>query len=78
MAAPEAARGRWAVHTWPPGHAVFLRLREGRKNQSSAETEKPASSLPSSPPLPPLLLTRSLGLGLAERSLCGTQKTAAS
>ncbi|KAB0378466.1 hypothetical protein FD755_010044, partial [Muntiacus reevesi] len=58
-----------AVHTWPPSHAVFLRLRGGRKNQSSAETEKPASSLPSSPPLPPRLLTRNLGLGLAESSL---------
>ncbi|OWK02528.1 hypothetical protein Celaphus_00010616 [Cervus elaphus hippelaphus] len=49
-------------------HAVFWRLREGRKNQSSAETEKPASSLPSSPPLPPRLLTRNLVLGLAESS----------
>ena len=65
-------------HTWLPNHAVFLRLREGRKNQSSAETEKPASSLPSSPPLPPQLLMRNLVLGLSESSVCGVQKTAPS
>lgn len=64
--------------TWLPNHAVFLRLREGRKNQSSAEPEKPASSLPSSPPLPPQLLMRKLVLGLAESSFCGAQKTAPS
>ena len=62
-------------HTWLPNHAVFLRLQEGRENQGSAETEKPASSLPSSPPLPPQSLTRNLLSGLAESSFCGTQKT---
>uniref|UniRef100_G1PQ00 Nucleoporin 88 n=1 Tax=Myotis lucifugus TaxID=59463 RepID=G1PQ00_MYOLU len=53
--------------TWLPNHVVFLRLREGLKNQSPAEAEKPASSsLSSSPPLPPppQLLTRNLVLGL--------------
>ncbi|XP_023369751.1 nuclear pore complex protein Nup88 isoform X2 [Otolemur garnettii] len=49
--------------TWLPSHVVFSRLREGLKNQSPAEAEKPASSsLPSSPPLP--LLTRNLVFGL--------------
>ncbi|KAJ1069527.1 hypothetical protein K5549_021479 [Capra hircus] len=60
-------------HTWLPNHAVFLRLQEGRENQGSAETEKPASSLPSSPPLPPQSLTRNLLSGLAESSFCGTR-----
>lgn len=47
--------------TWLPNHVVFLRLREGLKNQSPAKAEKPASSsLPSSLPL----LTRNLVLGL--------------
>uniref|UniRef100_A0A8I5TH26 Nucleoporin 88 n=1 Tax=Pongo abelii TaxID=9601 RepID=A0A8I5TH26_PONAB len=49
--------------TWLPNHVVFLRLREGLKNQSPAEAEKPASSsLPSSPP--PQLLTRNVVFGL--------------
>nr|KAF6457941.1 nucleoporin 88 [Rousettus aegyptiacus] len=51
--------------TWLPNHVVFLRLREGLKNQSPAKTEKPASSsLPSSLPPVPQLLTRNLVLGL--------------
>ncbi|KAF7477836.1 Hypothetical predicted protein [Marmota monax] len=51
--------------TWLPNHVVFLRLREGLKNQSPTDSEKPASSLlPSSPPLPPQLLTRNLIFGL--------------
>lgn len=66
MAAIEGLAGdrdRW--QTWLPNHVVFLRLREGLKNQSPAEAEKPApSSLPSSPPLSPQLLTRNLVLGL--------------
>ncbi|XP_074244613.1 nuclear pore complex protein Nup88 isoform X2 [Saimiri boliviensis] len=49
--------------TWLPNHVVFLRLREGLKNQSPAEVEKPASSsLPSSPPSQ--LLTRNMVFGL--------------
>ncbi|XP_030655913.1 nuclear pore complex protein Nup88 isoform X3 [Nomascus leucogenys] len=49
--------------TWLPNHVVFLRLREGLKNQSPAEAEKPtSSSLPSSPP--PQLLTRNVVFGL--------------
>uniref|UniRef100_A0AC11DEL8 Nucleoporin 88 n=1 Tax=Ovis aries TaxID=9940 RepID=A0AC11DEL8_SHEEP len=65
MAGAEGGPGDGELwQTWLPNHAVFLRLREGLKNQSSAETEKPASSLPSSPPLPPQLLTRNLVLGL--------------
>ncbi|XP_023386188.1 nuclear pore complex protein Nup88 isoform X2 [Pteropus medius] len=47
--------------TWLPNHVVFLRLREGLKNQSPAKGEKPASS---SLPLLPQLLTRNLVLGL--------------
>lgn len=49
--------------TWLPNHAVFLRLREGLKNPSPAEAEKPVSSSLPSPP-PPQLLTRNLVLGL--------------
>lgn len=65
MAGAEGGPGDGELwQTWLPNHAVFLRLREGLKNQSSTETEKPASSLPSSPPLPPQLLTRNLVLGL--------------
>ncbi|KAF4012272.1 hypothetical protein G4228_004325 [Cervus hanglu yarkandensis] len=65
MAGAEGGPGDGELwQTWLPNHAVFLRLREGLKNQSSAETKKPASSLPSSPPLPPQLLTRNLVLGL--------------
>uniref|UniRef100_A0A480TS71 Nuclear pore complex protein Nup88 isoform 1 n=1 Tax=Sus scrofa TaxID=9823 RepID=A0A480TS71_PIG len=62
MAAVEGATGDGELwQTWLPNHAVFLRLREGLKNQSPAEVEKPASSsLSSSPPL----LTRNLVLGL--------------
>uniref|UniRef100_A0A8C6CEV8 Nucleoporin 88 n=2 Tax=Monodon monoceros TaxID=40151 RepID=A0A8C6CEV8_MONMO len=64
MAAAEGVAGDGELwQAWLPDHAVFLRLREGRKNQSAAE--KPASSsLPSPPPLPPHLLTRNLVLGL--------------
>lgn len=51
--------------SWLPNHVVFLRLREGLKNQSLAETEKPAASTsPSCPPLPPHLPTRNLVFGL--------------
>lgn len=51
--------------SWLPNHVVFLRLREGLKNQSQAEAEKPATSTsPSCPPLPPHLLTRNLIFGL--------------
>lgn len=51
--------------SWLPNHVVFLRLREGLKNQSQAEAEKPAASTsPSCPPLPPHLLTRNLVFGL--------------
>lgn len=65
MASAEGGPGDGELwQTWLPNHAVFLRLREGLKSQSSAETKKPASSLPSSPPLPPQLLTRNLVLGL--------------
>nr|XP_031530777.1 nuclear pore complex protein Nup88 [Vicugna pacos] len=67
MAAAEGLAGDGELwQTWLPNHAVFLRLREGLKNQSPAEAEKPASSsLPSSsPPLPPQSLTRNLVLGL--------------
>ncbi|XP_022451794.1 nuclear pore complex protein Nup88 isoform X4 [Delphinapterus leucas] len=66
MAAAEGAAGDGELwQAWLPDHAVFLRLREGRKNQSPAAAEKPASSsLPSPPPLPPHLLTRNLVLGL--------------
>ncbi|XP_065764612.1 nuclear pore complex protein Nup88 isoform X3 [Muntiacus reevesi] len=65
MAGAEGGPGDGELwQTWLPNHSVFLRLREGLKNQSSAETKKPASSLPSSPPLPPQLLTRNLVLGL--------------
>lgn len=60
---PEGDGELW--QTWLPNHVVFLRLREGLKIQSPAETEKPASlSLSPSPPLPPQLLTRNLVLGL--------------
>ena len=76
MAGAEGGPGDGELwQTWLPNHAVFLRLQEGRENQGSAETEKPASSLPSSPPLPPQSLTRNLLSGLAESSFCGTQKT---
>ncbi|XP_066118935.1 nuclear pore complex protein Nup88 isoform X1 [Saccopteryx bilineata] len=66
MSAAEGFSGDGELwQTWLPNHAVFLRLREGLKDQSPAEAEKPASSLsPSSPPLPPQLLTRNLVLGL--------------
>lgn len=51
--------------SWLPNHVVFLRLREGLKSQSLAETEKPAASTsPSCPPLPPHLPTRNLVFGL--------------
>ncbi|XP_028641794.1 nuclear pore complex protein Nup88 isoform X1 [Grammomys surdaster] len=51
--------------SWLPNHVVFLRLREGLKNQSLAETEKPAASTsPSCPPLPPHLPPRNLVFGL--------------
>lgn len=51
--------------SWLPNHVVFLRLREGLKNQSLAETEKPAASTSAScPPLPPHLPTRNLVFGL--------------
>ncbi|XP_014385709.1 PREDICTED: nuclear pore complex protein Nup88 isoform X2 [Myotis brandtii] len=67
MAAAEGSGDGELWQTWLPNHVVFLRLREGLKNQSPAEAEKPASSsLSSSPPLPPppQLLTRNLVLGL--------------
>ncbi|KAI5280897.1 Nuclear Pore Complex Protein Nup88 [Manis pentadactyla] len=66
MAAIEGLAGdRDLWQTWLPNHVVFLRLREGLKNQSPAEAEKPApSSLPSSPSLSPQSLTRNLVLGL--------------
>lgn len=51
--------------SWLPNHVVFLRLREGLRNQSTAEAEKPAASTsPSCPPLPPHLPTRNLVFGL--------------
>lgn len=51
--------------SWLPNHVVFLRLREGLKNQSLDETEKTAASTsPSCPPLPPHLPTRNLVFGL--------------
>lgn len=51
--------------SWLPNHVVFLRLREGLKNQSPAEADKPATSTsPSCPPLPPHLPTRNLVFGL--------------
>lgn len=63
MAAAEGLSGDGDLwQTWLPNHVVFLRLREGLKNQSPADAEKPASSsLPSSPPQ---LLTRNLIVGL--------------
>ncbi|XP_044600363.1 nuclear pore complex protein Nup88 isoform X2 [Equus asinus] len=66
MAAAEGPGGDGELwQSWLPNHVVFSRLREGLKNQSPAEAEKPASSsLPSSPPPPPPLLTRNLVLGL--------------
>ncbi|XP_008060106.1 nuclear pore complex protein Nup88 isoform X5 [Carlito syrichta] len=66
MAAAEGPVGDGELwQTWLPNHVVFSRLREGLKNQSPAEAEKPdSSSLPSSPPLPPQLLTRNLVFGL--------------
>lgn len=66
MAAAEGSSGDGELwQTWFPNHAVFLRLREGLRNQSPSEAEKPASlSLSSSPPPPPQLLTRNLVLGL--------------
>ncbi|ELK24073.1 Nuclear pore complex protein Nup88 [Myotis davidii] len=69
MATAEGSSGDGELwQTWLPNHVVFLRLREGLKNQSPAEAEKPASSsLSSSPPPlppPPQLLTRNLVLGL--------------
>ncbi|XP_032124704.1 nuclear pore complex protein Nup88 isoform X4 [Sapajus apella] len=64
MAAVEGPVGDGDLwQTWLPNHVVFLRLREGLKNQSPAEVEKPASSsLPSSPPSQ--LLTRNMVFGL--------------
>ncbi|XP_035156978.1 nuclear pore complex protein Nup88 isoform X3 [Callithrix jacchus] len=64
MAAVEGPVGDGDLwQTWLPNHVVFLRLREGLKNQSPAEAEKPASSsLPSSPPSQ--LLTRNMVFGL--------------
>uniref|UniRef100_A0A8V8TRA5 Nucleoporin 88 n=1 Tax=Homo sapiens TaxID=9606 RepID=A0A8V8TRA5_HUMAN len=64
MAAAEGPVGDGELwQTWLPNHVVFLRLREGLKNQSPTEAEKPASSsLPSSPP--PQLLTRNVVFGL--------------
>ncbi|KAH0511585.1 Nuclear pore complex protein Nup88 [Microtus ochrogaster] len=66
MAAAEASVGDGELwQSWLPNHVVFLRLREGLKNQSPAEAEKPAASTsPSCPPLPPHLLTRNLVFGL--------------
>ncbi|KAK7804809.1 hypothetical protein U0070_023075 [Myodes glareolus] len=66
MAAAEASVGDGELwQSWLPNHVVFLRLREGLKNQSQAEAEKPATSTsPSCPPLPPHLLTRNLVFGL--------------
>lgn len=66
MAAAEGPAGDGELwQSWLPNHAVFLRLREGLKNQSPAEAEKPAASTsPSCPPLPPHLLTRNLVFGL--------------
>ena len=62
MAVAEGAAGDCELwQAWLPDHAVFLRLQEGRKNQSLAAAEKPASS---SLPSPPQLLTRNLVLGL--------------
>ncbi|PNI37252.1 NUP88 isoform 4 [Pan troglodytes] len=64
MAAAEGPVGDGELwQTWLPNHVVFLRLREGLKNQSPTEAEKPASSsFPSSPP--PQLLTRNVVFGL--------------
>lgn len=66
MAAAEASVGDGELwQSWLPNHVVFLRLREGLKNQTPAEAEKPAASTsPSCPPLPPHLLTRNLVFGL--------------
>ncbi|XP_057631548.1 nuclear pore complex protein Nup88 isoform X2 [Chionomys nivalis] len=66
MAAAEASVGDGELwQSWLPNHVVFLRLREGLKNQSPAEAEKSAASTsPSCPPLPPHLLTRNLVFGL--------------
>ncbi|XP_027988840.2 nuclear pore complex protein Nup88 isoform X2 [Eptesicus fuscus] len=70
MAAAEGLSGDGELwQTWLPNHVVFSWLREGLKNQSPAEAEKPGSlSLSSSPPPPlpppPQLLTRNLVLGL--------------
>ena len=61
VAGPSGDGELW--QTWLPNHAVFVRLREGLKNQSPAEAGKAASlSLPSPPP--PQLLTRNLLFGL--------------
>ncbi|KAM9208653.1 nuclear pore complex protein Nup88 [Dugong dugon] len=60
-AAEDPVEGGDLWHTRLPNHAVFLRLREGLKNQSPAETEKSASS---SLPSPPPLLTTNLLFGL--------------
>ncbi|ELW63666.1 Nuclear pore complex protein Nup88 [Tupaia chinensis] len=62
MAAADGSVGDGELwQTWLPNHVVFLRLREGLKNQSPAEAEKPNSSpLPSSQQL----LTRNLAFGL--------------
>ncbi|XP_049716986.1 nuclear pore complex protein Nup88 isoform X3 [Elephas maximus indicus] len=60
-AAEDPVDGGELWHTQLPNHAVFLRLREGLKNQSAVETEKSASSSLSSPPP---LLTRNLLFGL--------------
>lgn len=63
MAAAEGLSGDGDLwQSWLPNHIVFLRLREGLKNQIPLEGRKPASS--SLPSLPPQLLTRNLVLGL--------------
>lgn len=66
MAAAAGAVGDGELwQSWLPNHVVFLRLREGLKNQRPAEAEKPeASTSPSCPPLPPHLPTRNLVFGL--------------
>lgn len=63
MAAAEGLSGDGDLwQTWLPNHVVFLRLREGLKNQIPVEAGTSASSsLPSSPPQ---LLTKNLVLGL--------------
>ncbi|XP_004483574.1 nuclear pore complex protein Nup88 isoform X2 [Dasypus novemcinctus] len=62
MAAAEEPVGDSELwQTWLPNHVVFLRLREGLKNENSTEAEKPASLSLSSPPP---LLTRNLLFGL--------------